>query len=123
MVTGNLFGDILSDAASMLTGSLGMLPSASLGTKNADGSQAALYEPIHGSAPKYKGMNTANPIATIWAGAMMLEQIGKEQAGAQIVNAIQEVLKEGKVRTKDLGGTNTCSDMGDAIAKKLSEMH
>jgi len=64
-------------------------------------------------------MNRANPLATIWAGAMMVEELGQEKAASQIVNAIQEVLKEGKTQTKDLGGTNTCSDMGDAVLSKL----
>lgn len=115
VVTPNMFGDIITDLGAMLQGGLGMAPGGNI---NPDG--ISMFEPIHGSAPKYKGMNRVNPIATIWAGAMMLEEIGEAKASNRVVAAIQEVLKEGKVRTKDLGGTATCSDMGDAIAKKLS---
>ena len=64
-------------------------------------------------------MNTANPLATIWAGAMMLDEIGQKKASEQVVNAIESVLKEGKVKTKDLGGKNTTTDMGDAVVSKL----
>ena len=78
-----------------------------------------MFEPIHGSAPKYKGMNVANPLATIWAGAMLLDEIGQPKASEEVVKAIENVLKEGKVKTKDLGGKAKCSDMGDAVVKKL----
>lgn len=78
-----------------------------------------MFEPIHGSAPKYKGMNRANPIATIWAAAMMLDHIGLEEWSKRVVDAIAAVVKEGRVRTPDLGGTNTTSEMGDAIARQL----
>jgi isocitrate dehydrogenase (NAD+) len=78
-----------------------------------------MFEPVHGSAPKYTGMNRVNPIATIMAGAMMLDYLGEKQAAAKIENAVIAVLKEGKFRTADLGGTATKSEMADAIAAKL----
>ncbi len=114
VTTPNMFGDIITDLGAMIQGGLGLAPGGNI---NPDG--ISMFEPIHGSAPKYKGMNRANPLATIWAGAMMVEELGQEKAASQIVNAIQEVLKEGKTQTKDLGGTNTCSDMGDAVLSKL----
>ena len=86
IVTGNIFGDILSDCAAMLTGSLGMLPSASLGAEK-DGKRAALYEPVHGSAPDIAHLGIANPLAAIWSGAMMLEHLGETQAASRIITA------------------------------------
>ena len=115
IVTPNMFGDIITDLGAMLQGGLGLAPGGNI---NPDG--ISMFEPIHGSAPKYKGMNRANPVATIWAGAMMLDELGEESSAKKIVSAIEQVLKEGKVKTKDLGGTNTCSDMGDAIASKIN---
>ena len=114
VTTPNMFGDIITDLGAMIQGGLGLAPGGNI---NPEG--ISMFEPIHGSAPKYKGKNVANPLATIWAGAMMLDEVGENKSGSQIVNAIQEVLKEGKVRTKDLGGTNTCSGMGDAVTAKL----
>ena len=99
----------------MIQGGLGLAPGANI---NPDG--ISMFEPIHGSAPKYKGMNRANPLATIWAGALMLDEVGETEASEAIISSIQDVLTEGAVRTKDLGGTNTCSDMGDAVASKLN---
>jgi tartrate dehydrogenase/decarboxylase/D-malate dehydrogenase len=118
VTTPNMFGDIITDLGAMIQGGLGLAPGGNI---NPDG--ISMFEPIHGSAPKYKGMNRANPLATIWAGAMMLDEIGENKSHNLIVNAIQEVIKEGKVKTKDLGGTNTCSDMGDAVAKKVEELN
>ena len=116
VVAPNMFGDIITDLGAMIQGGLGLAPGGNI---NPDG--ISMFEPIHGSAPKYKGMNRANPIATIWAGALMLDEIGEEKAANDIVKAIEEVIKEGDVKTKDLGGTATTSDMGDAIAAKLEE--
>jgi len=115
VTTPNMFGDIITDLGAMIQGGLGLAPGGNI---NPDG--ISMFEPIHGSAPKYKGMNIANPLATVWAGAMMLDEIGQEKAAKDVVNAIEKVLKQGKVKTKDLGGKNTCSDMGDAVVKKLS---
>jgi len=116
VVAPNMFGDIITDLGAMIQGGLGLAPGGNI---NPEG--LSMFEPIHGSAPKYKGMNRANPIATIWAGALMMDEIGEEKAAADIVKAIEDVIKEGKVRTKDLGGTATTSDMGDAIVKKIIE--
>ncbi|MEO0999665.1 MAG: 3-isopropylmalate dehydrogenase [Pseudomonadota bacterium] len=126
IVTDNLFGDLLSDCAAMLTGSLGMLPSASLGAPMANGRPKALYEPVHGSAPDIAGEGKANPIACILSFAMALRysfDLG-EEAG-WIERAVEAVLADG-VRTADLmgpaGGTPvTTSGMGDAILAKLAE--
>ena len=120
IVTDNLFGDILSDCAAMLTGSLGMLPSASLGAPMANGRPKALYEPVHGSAPDIAGQQKANPIATILSFAMALRysfDLGIE--AERVENAVEKVLADG-VRTADLmgpeGGTPvTTAGMGDAI--------
>ena len=114
VVTPNMFGDIITDLGAMIQGGLGLAPGGNI---NPDG--VSMFEPIHGSAPKYKGMNRVNPIATIWAGALMLDEIGEEESAKKIVKAIEDILREGKVRTKDLGGENTCSDMGDAVVEKL----
>jgi 3-isopropylmalate dehydrogenase len=118
VVTPNMFGDIITDLGAMIQGGLGLAPGGNI---NPEG--ISMFEPIHGSAPKYKGMNRANPIATIWAGALMLDELGEENASLAVVKAIEEVLKEGKVKTKDLGGENTCSEMGDAVARKITETY
>ncbi len=123
MVTGNIFGDILSDAAAMLTGSLGMLPSASLGEKQGNGKQYALYEPVHGSAPDIAGQNKANPIATISSLSMMFRySFDMADVADSIDSAIKKALAEG-YRTGDimqpgckLIGTE---EMGDLILAKL----
>ncbi len=123
MVTTNMFGDILSDCAAMLTGSLGMLPSASLGAKQANGKQHALYEPVHGSAPDIAGQDKANPIATILSLSMMLRYSFDMQAAADAVDkAIAEVLRDGK-RTGDIM-QDECEQigtkaMGEAILASL----
>jgi isocitrate dehydrogenase (NAD+) len=113
MVTTNLFGDILSDEAAQVTGSLGLAAGANIG------STYGMFEPVHGSAPKYAGMNRVNPIATIMAGAMMLDYLDEKTASAKIEDAVIKVLKEGKVRTADLGGTSTTSEMTNAIVAHL----
>jgi len=123
MVTGNIFGDILSDCASMLTGSLGMLPSASLGAADNGGKCNALYEPVHGSAPDIAGKNIANPIATILSLAMMLRYSFDLPNDAQLLeDAVKKVLASG-LRTMDIMQDGmkkaTTSDMGDAILKAL----
>jgi len=123
IVTDNLFGDILSDEASMLTGSLGMLPSASLGAK--DGSrQPAMYEPIHGSAPDIAGRGLANPLATILSVAMMLRySFGAPEQAQRIESAVDQVLAEG-IRTADIMGVGSVQvdtrGMGDAVLQRLS---
>jgi 3-isopropylmalate dehydrogenase len=118
VVTGNMFGDILSDEASMLTGSIGMLPSASLNSKN-----QGLFEPSHGSAPDIAGKGIANPLATILSAAMMLRfSLNQEAAAQRIEAAVQKVLAQG-LRTGDIysKGTTKVStrEMGDAVVKAL----
>ena len=118
VATGNIFGDILSDQASMLTGSIGMLPSASL-----DENGKGLYEPSHGSAPDIAGLNKANPLATILSLAMLLRySLNDEIRAKQVENAVQAVLADG-LRTADIyeDGTTlvSCSQMGDAVLAKL----
>jgi 3-isopropylmalate dehydrogenase len=118
MVTGNLFGDILSDEASMLTGSIGMLPSASL-----DANDKGLYEPIHGSAPDIAGKNLANPLATILSAAMMLRySFNRDQAADRIEAAVTKVLVRG-LRTADIHQPGTervgTVQMGDAVVAAL----
>jgi 3-isopropylmalate dehydrogenase len=118
IVTGNLFGDILSDEASMLTGSIGMLPSASL-----DANGKGLYEPIHGSAPDIAGKGTANPLATILSAAMMLRySLGRAEAADRIARAVKRVLREG-YRTADLYTSGMklvgTEEMGQAVAEYL----
>ncbi len=123
MLTENMFGDILSDEASMLTGSLGMLPSASLGELRPDGKRNALYEPSHGSAPQFAGKDQVNPIATILSLAMMLEySFGYAQGAAQIDTAIAHVLEAG-YRTFDIMGEGATlvgtAELGQRIAATL----
>jgi isopropylmalate/isohomocitrate dehydrogenase-like protein len=116
IVTTNLFGDILSDEAAQVTGGLGLAAGANIGETY------GMFEPVHGSAPKYTGQNRANPIATIMAASMMLDYLGEKEAAAKIVNAVMNVLNEGKVRTADLGGSSTTSDMSNAIASKVKSL-
>ncbi len=114
IVTGNLFGDILSDQASMCVGSIGMLPSASL-----DSAGKGLYEPIHGSAPDIAGQGKANPLATILSAAMMLRySLGQSEAADRIEGAVAKALAGG-ARSPDLSGTMTTAQMGDAVLAAL----
>ena len=125
ILTDNLFGDLLSDAAAMLTGSLGMLPSASLGTINNGNYLSGLYEPVHGSAPDIAGKNIANPIATILSFSMMIFYSFNNKKISQIIdNSVKKVLYKG-FRTEDIMdkkskkvGTN---DMGDLIIKEITK--
>lgn len=119
MLTGNLFGDILSDEASMLTGSIGLLPSASIGESH------AMYEPIHGSAPDIAGQDKANPLATILSVSMMLRySLNLSELADKVDAAVESVLDDG-IRTPDLAGGSkvvSCSQMGDAVSEKLQMM-
>lgn len=112
VVTGNLFGDILSDLAATLPGSLGMLPSASVGGR------AGLFEPVHGSAPDIAGSGRANPCAAILSAAMLLDDIGRPQLGNVVRESVASVLAEG-LSTPDVGGKLTTSELGDAIAERV----
>jgi len=112
ILTENLFGDIISDEASVITGSLGLLPSASLGNK------ISLYEPIHGSYPQAAGKNIANPMATILSAALMLEySFGLLEESAAITNAVEKAMNEGFVTEDINNGTYTTSQVGDKIAE------
>ncbi len=118
ILTGNIFGDILSDEAAMLTGSIGMLPSASL-----DANNKGLYEPCHGSAPDIAGKDMANPLATILSVAMMLRYtFSQEEIARRIEDAVRKVLQQG-LRTGDIFEAGMqkvgCSAMGDAVVKSL----
>ena len=119
VVTSNMFGDILSDEASQITGSIGMLPSASLGA-----TKRGLYEPIHGSAPDIAGQNKANPIATILSAAMMLRYAFDLTEEADCIeNAVDKVLNDG-LRTADIAGNDVssalgCVEMTDEIIKRI----
>ena len=123
IVTDNLFGEMLSDEAAMLTGSLGLLPSASLGAKDKNGNMRSLYEPVHGSAPDIAGQGIANPIATILSFAMALRySLDLDKEADCLEKAVQDVLDEG-LRTKDIISKGmkevSTSVMGDAIISKL----
>ena len=119
IVTTNMFGDILSDEASMLTGSIGMLPSASIGE------EYAMYEPIHGSAPDIAGQDLANPLATILSVAMMLRfSLNSPDLADRVETAVDQVLSDG-IRTADLAAAGapsvSCSEMGDAVCARLED--
>ncbi len=123
IVTDNLFGDMLSDEAGMLTGSLGLLPSASLGVKDKNGNMRSMYEPVHGSAPDIADKSIANPIATILSFAMALRySLDLDKEADQLEEAVQDVLDEG-LRTKDIVSKRmkevSTSEMGAAIISKL----
>jgi 3-isopropylmalate dehydrogenase len=113
LVAPNLYGDIISDLCAQMVGGLGFACSGNIGDN------LAVFEPSHGSAPKYAGMYKVNPIASILAAKMMLDWLGEEQKGAAVENAVAGVIREGRVRTYDMGGSNTTLEMGQAVAEKL----
>ncbi|WP_025287077.1 3-isopropylmalate dehydrogenase [Granulibacter bethesdensis] len=125
ILTGNLFGDILSDLASMLTGSLGMLPSATLGARDADGRRPALYEPIHGSAPDIAGKGIANPLGQILSFSMLLRYSFDLHAEADLIEQACSTVLNRNVRTADIAGSGMASvstqTMGDNILAALDE--
>ncbi|MBC7321348.1 isocitrate/isopropylmalate dehydrogenase family protein [bacterium] len=116
IVTTNLFGDILSDLCAGLVGGLGLAPGANIGD------EYAVFEAVHGSAPKYKGQYKVNPTAVILASAMMLGYLGEKEWERRIVQAVAETIKEGKYITYDLGGNASTVEMGKRIAEKLLEV-
>lgn len=119
MVTGNLFGDILSDLASAAVGSIGLLPSASLGSRQSEYGTFGLFEPIHGSAPDIAGQGKANPMATILSAAMMLRySFSREIEAARVETAVERALADG-VRGGDLGGEYGCEAIGAAVRERL----
>jgi 3-isopropylmalate dehydrogenase len=113
LVAPNLYGDIVSDLCAQMVGGLGFGCSGNIGEK------LAVFEPTHGSAPKYAGMYKVNPIATILAAKMMLDWLGEKEMAARLEEATAQVIKEGRVRTYDLGGSNTTLEMAAAIATRL----
>ena len=113
LVAPNLYGDIISDLCAQMVGGLGFGCSGNIGTK------LAVFEPTHGSAPKYAGQYKVNPIATILAVKMMLDWLGETEKGKRLDGAVAEVIKEGKVRTYDMGGSNTTIEMAKVIAGKI----
>src|SRR3984957_11426058 len=116
VVGSNLFGDILSDLGPACTGTIGIAPSGNI---NPERKFPSLFEPVHGSAPDIAGQGIANPIGQIWSGAMMLEHLGEKQAGRAIVVAIEHVLAEKTLRTRDLGGNADTTSCGKAVADAI----
>ncbi len=116
VVASNLFGDILSDLGPATTGTIGLAPSANL---NPERKFPSLFEPVHGSAPDIYGQNIANPVAMIWSGALMLDFLGHRPAHDAILRAIETVLVSGP-RTRDLGGTASTTEVGEAIAARVA---
>jgi isocitrate dehydrogenase (NAD+) len=114
LVLPNLYGDIVSDLAAGLVGGLGVAPGANIGT------EAAVFEPVHGSAPKYAGQNKANPTALMLSGALMLRHLGEQAAAERVEGAIRSVIAEGRFVTYDLGGTAGTSQFADAIIDRLT---
>ncbi|WP_087005233.1 tartrate dehydrogenase [Gulosibacter sp. 10] len=115
VVASNLFGDILSDLAAAVAGSIGIAPSANL---NPEREFPSMFEPVHGTAPDIVGQGKANPVGTLWAGAMMLEHLGEREAAAELTAAFEGVLGDG-VSTPDLGGSASTEDFGAAVLDKL----
>jgi len=113
LVAENLFGDIISDLAAQLVGGLGFACSGNIGT------DYAVFEPTHGSAPKYTGMYKVNPIATLLAAKMMLEWLGEKKKSQLLEEAVADVIKEGRIRTYDMGGKSSTLDMAQAVASRI----
>jgi len=116
VVGSNLFGDILTDLGAALHGGLGISASANL---NPERTTPSMFEPVHGSAPDIAGKNIANPVATMWAGAMMLDFLGEAEAATLLLNAVDQVLAEGVVRTPDLGGASTTHQFTEAVVQAI----
>jgi tartrate dehydrogenase/decarboxylase/D-malate dehydrogenase len=116
VVASNLFGDILSDLGPACAGTIGIAPSGNI---NPERKFPSVFEPVHGSAPDIAGQGIANPIGQIWSGAMMLDHLGEGEASAAIVKAIEHVLAEQKLRTRDLGGPANTVACGKAVADAL----
>ncbi len=113
LVAENMFGDIISDLAAQLVGGLGFASSGNIGD------DYAVFEPTHGSAPKYTGMNKVNPLAMLLTTKLMLDYLGEKEMAQRLENAISQVIAEGKMRTYDMGGSNSTSEMADEVVSKL----
>ncbi len=116
VVASNLFGDIITDLGAMLQGGMGF---AAGGNVNPERTHPSMFEPIHGSAPKYTGKRVVNPIASIEAIRMMLEHLGEEEAAGHVQSAVSATLGAGEVKTKDMGGTHTTDEMGSAVESAM----
>jgi tartrate dehydrogenase/decarboxylase/D-malate dehydrogenase len=116
VVGSNLFGDILSDLGPACTGTIAIAPSANI---NPEQHHPSMFEPVHGSAPDIAGQHIANPIGTIWAGAMMMQHLGCPAVHDSIMAAVERVLREGRCLTRDMGGTASTEELGKAIAEAL----
>ncbi len=116
LVSSNMFGDIISDLAAQIVGGLGFAASGNIGDNY------AVFEPTHGSAPKYAGQYKVNPIAMIRSVKLMLDWLGQKKQGENLDNAIAQVIKEGKIKTYDMGGNNTSLEVAESIAKKYEEL-
>jgi tartrate dehydrogenase/decarboxylase/D-malate dehydrogenase len=116
VVGSNLFGDILTDLGGAIMGGIGMAPAANI---NPERRFPSMFEPVHGSAPDIAGRGWANPIGQIWTAAMLLEHIGRGELASLLVDSIEDVLREGKVRTRDLGGRASTREMADAILERF----
>jgi tartrate dehydrogenase/decarboxylase/D-malate dehydrogenase len=117
IVASNLFGDILSDLAAAIAGSIGIAPAANL---NPERDFPSMFEPVHGSAPDIAGQGIANPLGALWSASMMLDHLGRPESAAALLRGVETVLAQGDVRTPDLGGTATTQDVGDAVLDALS---
>jgi tartrate dehydrogenase/decarboxylase/D-malate dehydrogenase len=111
VVTPNMFGDIITDLGAMIQGGLGLAPGG-----NINPSGTSMFEPIHGSAPKYRGLGVANPFATIWAGSLLLDHLGEHAAAATVLGAIEQSILGG-ITTRDMGGRSSTSEVGDSVAR------
>lgn len=114
LVMPNLYGDIISDLCAGLVGGLGVAPGANIGAG------AAVFEPVHGSAPKHAGKNKVNPLAIVLSGVMLLQHLGEDEAAGKVMQAVESVLQEKKLVTYDLGGSAGTSEMADAIIEKMN---
>ncbi|MCC8061344.1 MAG: tartrate dehydrogenase [Clostridiales bacterium] len=119
VVTSNLFGDILTDLGAAIAGGMGLAAGANL---NPERRFPSMFEPIHGSAPDIAGQQKANPLATVWAASQMLDFFGHEDWGAKLIDIIEDILKEGRVLTPDLGGNAKTAEVGDEVVAKLRKL-
>lgn len=116
IVASNLFGDILSDLAAAIAGSIGIAPAANL---NPEREFPSMFEPVHGSAPDIAGKRVANPLGALWSAAMMLDHLGQHESSGALMHGIETVLATGEARTPDLGGTSSTTDFADAVIEAL----
>ncbi len=116
VVASNLFGDILTDLGSAMLGSIGISPSGNI---NPEKKHPPMFEPIHGSAPDIAGKNIANPVGTFWTIAMMLDELGESEMSSRLMAAMEAVLRERRIRTRDIGGTSSTTEVTDAVIGKL----